>query len=67
MEKANIKETKDSVISEMISSFNSDYNEMNKIANLLNESNASIESHTTSIEEFRQAGLDAIRKMYNVQ
>lgn len=63
MEKTKI-ETGETIIEEMISSFDSDSDEMNRVANLLIESNAPVESYTTSIEEFRQAGLDAIRKLY---
>lgn len=65
MEKTKI-ETREAIIEEMVSSFDSDYDEMNKIANMLIESNAPVESYTTSIEEFRQAGLDAIRKLYDM-
>lgn len=55
MKTTSTKESTDAVLEELISSFDCDYDEMNKIADLLNESNYPIESYTSSIEEFRQA------------
>lgn len=58
-----MKETKEMILREIISTFDSDYD---KMANMLIEPDTSIESFTTSIEEFRQAGLNAINKIYRV-
>ena len=63
--KNDMKETKDIALKEMIFSFDSDYDRMNEEADRLLKENAPVESYTTSIEEFRQAGLDAIKKQYN--
>lgn len=67
MKTTSTKENTGTVLEELISSFDCDYDEMNKIADLLNESNYPIESYTTSIEEFRQAGLNAIKEIYDMQ
>ena len=55
--------TKEDVLNEMKRTFKRDYEKINGRFNMLYEGK-SIEGASVSIERFRQAGIDAINKLY---
>lgn len=58
-----MRETKEDVLNEMKRTFKRDYEKINGRFNMLYEGK-SIEGASVSIERFRQAGFDAINKLY---
>ena len=58
-----MRETKEHVLNEMKRTFKRDYEKINGRFNMLYEGK-SIEGASVSIERFRQAGIDAINKLY---
>ncbi|MDY2827649.1 MAG: hypothetical protein SOU27_00055 [Sodaliphilus sp.] len=58
-----MRETKEDVLNEMKRTFKRDYEKINGRFNMLYEGK-SIEGASVSIERFRQAGIDAINKLY---
>ena len=58
-----MRETKEDVLNEMKRTFKRDYEKINGRFNMLYEGK-SIEDASVSIERFRQAGIDAINKLY---
>ena len=58
-----MRKTKEDVLNEMKRTFKRDYEKINGRFNMLYEGK-SIEGASVSIERFRQAGIDAINKLY---
>lgn len=58
-----MRETKEDVLNDMKKTFKQDYEIINRRFNMLCE-DKSIEDVSVPIEEFRQAGIAAINKLY---